>query len=43
MNKKETKKEIIEKQKKCKHPPSQIQELQGGQIDRCRKCGKEWS
>lgn len=24
----------------CKH--SSIEEIQGGQIERCRQCGKEW-
>lgn len=24
----------------CKH--SSIQEIQGGQIERCRQCGKQW-
>jgi hypothetical protein len=29
-----------EQENVCKH--SSIEEIQGGQIERCRNCGKEW-
>ncbi len=37
LTKESTKKEVL---KRCKH--SRIEEIQGGQIEKCRDCGKTW-
>lgn len=37
-----SKEDIKKKQKKCKHPSAYIQEIQGGQVEKCLACGKMW-
>ena len=38
--KNEAMKQYIRDNDLCKH--SSIEEIQGGQIERCRQCGKQW-